>query len=1003
MTQNYFDEKRVEFSHLINKSVLNIKNKFIDERIEFLKSFRNESNNLFLSLNEKEISKQKKLNLSFEFHTKIKILINLEKESFSLENYTEDYNEFHSNVEQYINSLSETLEKPQSENNFKCSKNNSAFICLLLKFKNFYFLIRNRRNKDYTLWKRKIPYKNINQYFFKHSLFKNILDEISLVNQNISSEYVEIYKTYLSTCEEIYNNITYDNVENEITTENPLFNRIDKAIEFISQLKKEFRTNLENHLTDIVEKYELAIEEAGTIEALFNKFQLNELKKSEANVNSLQNKNSEKLKRFNEALFNNWDFYEDISHLNYFANIEFVKTKEKTTKKLANIIIPKFENIINLFNHIDKNLIEANQKNELKYFLRSEQKKLNVQLKENIIVDIVKFLPFENPSPLIEGFKTKLKNEIDILPDERTIVNLNELKYGITESDFQKIPSKEIIHKTIFNRTNSQLSKLIKQSNEKIQDISSTVLDLSEIADYNFDTAISLLESTTQLKSEKIKIDEDGFNVAKEGITRIISRSNDLIKELQSFNDKTFQSFNEYVNNFSSSLLNLNKTHELTKQKIQLSKQKAQDEFKSKVDSAKNTAKNLIPIIIGKIKSGYNFILSRVFNLGEKVGLSSKGAEATEEIINYIVETEKQISLLPLVYQRLYKNIPVDDERFYISRNKELEIISKAYKNWEDNKFAPVAVISEKGAGSSSFTNMAEKKLFKDKVVIHINLAKNIYQPDEFFKLISDKLNIEESKNVSYLIGNINSLQENKIVIIQNIENLYLRIVNGFEVMKIFFQVLSMTNNKIFWIATCNQYAWNYLYKVLNINDFFAYVVSFEKLKDADIKEIIMKRHNMSGYKLNFLPGKSDLANKQFLKLNEEEKSRFLQNKFFTDLNKISQSNVGLAQLFWLRSIVSLLDNQINIASLSSINFGFLKSLSKEKVFTLAALLVHDGLTIEEHAKIFNMSIEQSKLLLYAMFDDGQIRVTNDVYRINFLLYVHAIRLLKDQNILHWE
>ena len=145
MTQNYFDEKKVEFSNLIDKSVLCVKNKFIDDRIEFLKSLKNESKDLFISLNEADISNQKKLNISIKFHKKIKNIINAEKELFSSENYIDDYKEFHSNIEQYLNSITETLEKPQSENNFTCSKDNSVFICFLLKFKYLYFTIKNRK------------------------------------------------------------------------------------------------------------------------------------------------------------------------------------------------------------------------------------------------------------------------------------------------------------------------------------------------------------------------------------------------------------------------------------------------------------------------------------------------------------------------------------------------------------------------------------------------------------------------------------------------------------------------------------------------------------------------------------------------------------------------------------------------------------------------------------------------------------------------------------------
>ncbi|MCB0752653.1 MAG: hypothetical protein KDC52_14370, partial [Ignavibacteriae bacterium] len=625
------------------------------------------------------------------------------------------------------------------------------------------------------------------------------------------------------------------------------------------------------------------------------------------------------------------------------------------------------------------------------------QQKLKTTLSDDLIVELMRIMPLNNPAPLINSFNIKVKDYIEKFPGERIIANLNELDYNIRKSGFETIASKEIILRSVFNKAQQRLNNIADEANERIQIASSTVMELNEIADYNFETALSILETESITSEEKKKIEKDGLKVALEGINRIRERSKELISELKSLNEKTFGDFQIVINDFSSNLFKLNNTEELSKQRINLAKQKAKEEFNEQVSNVKTGITNVIPIVISKSKSLYHLILTKVFKLSESIGLSSKAKEATEEILDYIVETEKQISKLPIVYQRLFKNQPVEEDRFFIGRKQELQVINKAFLNWNKNKFAPVVIVSEKGAGASSLTNMAKKQIERTYQVIHVKLSINIYQPDIFLQLISEKLNLEPIANFEELIKTINSLASKKVIIMENIEALFLRTVNGFEVLKMFFQMLSLTNKKIFWIATCNKYAWDYLDKVLSIEDYFAYHVEFEKFSDTEIKDIIMKRHNMSGYKLNFLPSKADLENKQFKKLNEEQKKNFLRNEFFEELNEISQSNVGLAQLFWLRSITSLSNNQINISSLSNIDFSFLKSISKAKVFSLYALLIHDGLTIEQHAKVFNISTDESKLLLYTMHDDGEIVLKDNIYRVNFLLYVHTIKLLKVQ------
>jgi hypothetical protein len=89
------------------------------------------------------------------------------------------------------------------------------------------------------------------------------------------------------------------------------------------------------------------------------------------------------------------------------------------------------------------------------------------------------------------------------------------------------------------------------------------------------------------------------------------------------------------------------------------------------------------------------------------------------------------------------------------------------------------------------------------------------------------------------------------------------------------------------------------------------------------------------------------------------------------------------------------------IRSIKGIEFTFLMNLSDEKLYTLHAMLLHDGISINDHTKIFQQTNKESEFLVLALFDDGIIELRDGLYFINPLLYRQVVNLLKAKNILH--
>ena len=93
-----------------------------------------------------------------------------------------------------------------------------------------------------------------------------------------------------------------------------------------------------------------------------------------------------------------------------------------------------------------------------------------------------------------------------------------------------------------------------------------------------------------------------------------------------------------------------------------------------------------------------------------------------------------------------------------------------------------------------------------------------------------------------------------KIVVIDGLEKLFEAKINGFNVLQKTMQLISKTNNQIFWIVACHLYSYKYLEKSFNISEYFGYHIELEDLPAEDLIKIIEKRHNISGFRLKFLP-----------------------------------------------------------------------------------------------------------------------------------------------------
>ncbi|MCW8802804.1 MAG: hypothetical protein OQK57_00260, partial [Ignavibacteriaceae bacterium] len=131
-----------------------------------------------------------------------------------------------------------------------------------------------------------------------------------------------------------------------------------------------------------------------------------------------------------------------------------------------------------------------------------------------------------------------------------------------------------------------------------------------------------------------------------------------------------------------------------------------------------------------------------------------------------------------------------------------------------------------------------------------------------------------------------------------------------------------------------------------------------------------------------------------------EQKQNLLEKEFFGSLNKFAQSNISLALLFWLSSILEIKERKVLINADFEISDSILNSLTTEKVFVLQSLVLHDGLSAQDIARTINYSLDEITQLTQILHDDGVLIKNNGVFLINPLLYRQSVTLLKSKNLI---
>ncbi|PAU93591.1 hypothetical protein CK503_10570 [Aliifodinibius salipaludis] len=583
-------------------------------------------------------------------------------------------------------------------------------------------------------------------------------------------------------------------------------------------------------------------------------------------------------------------------------------------------------------------------------------------------------------------------------PQEAQLVFDAELDENPPSVNQQEVEWRQLVIRALRELFMNPLQPANQQYEEFLSQNLEEIIEVKNIIAVNFDSAL-------KARDEDVTEKEDPTKVVGEALKRILKK----VQELNDRADEKWQqidnSISEGREKFFSSLLAL--LHEGDSKQLQLLNAKYR--MKEKKKDWQTVLDSRWARVADWLMLWSRFVWKKLKTYGTdlKVFLGFKEKKIQEskriDIATYLSETDQKMNELPYIYRRLFDFQSLADKRFFEPAQESTVTFKRAYEQWQNKLPTNFAVVGEKGSGKSSFLSLIVESELEEKEVETVEFTRTIWEEDQLVSKIATEFEVESPQSIEELVTAINGSDQRRVVVLESIQNCFVRNINGFKAIEKLSYLISETRNNIFWMVSCSRYAWSFLDKVLQISEYFSHISKSDSLDAEQVKQVILNRHQASGYSLYFEPDGQTQQSRTYRKLKdqEEEAQEYLKKEYFEKLTKLAEGNVSIAMIFWIRSIRDFDEIYFYIRPLEITSVEMIEDLKPPVLFALAAFVLHDTLSDEELAMVMNITREESRLLLNRLRSRGILIEKNESFTINHLMYRQIVRVLKERNIIH--
>lgn len=311
---------------------------------------------------------------------------------------------------------------------------------------------------------------------------------------------------------------------------------------------------------------------------------------------------------------------------------------------------------------------------------------------------------------------------------------------------------------------------------------------------------------------------------------------------------------------------------------------------------------------------------------------------------------------LPKIYRRLFRFEAVEDPRFLIGREEELQAITEARQLWEDQRPVAVLVVGARGSGKTSLINCAIQGCLDGLEIYRGEVRERVMDAPGIRAIVADVVGVNDPTRLEEELAN-----RRGVIVLEELERAFLREIGGFAAVRELQRLIAATCGSMLWIVACNQRAFSLLNRAVNLADGFSHRIDAASVSREALRQAILVRHNLSGLRLRFLvsPGRRPAFERLTARLRRRRDPEAL---FFERLAEESGGVFRTAFELWLGQVGTIRAGVLDVQPLTEPDIGdLIDELDQYDLFSLVATMQHGSLTPEEHARVFQQRPAQSR------------------------------------------
>lgn len=308
--------------------------------------------------------------------------------------------------------------------------------------------------------------------------------------------------------------------------------------------------------------------------------------------------------------------------------------------------------------------------------------------------------------------------------------------------------------------------------------------------------------------------------------------------------------------------------------------------------------------------------------------------------------------LLPDEYiSKFQLNVPDDEYLLHKFKEADLNFIKTEINEWIEEKSEEhsLAIYGDSGVGKSTLLRLIELH-YGNLRVIKTTIPPKLSNAGAVQRFFGELLGVNLEHGESSLVE-ADKKMEHTLVIVDEAHHMFLSQVGGFEAYRAFIEIINARTENIFWLASFNSFSWQYLNSVFGRNQYFRVVKKISNLSEGDIKEMIISRHNKTGYSLSY-----DDILEAARSVDDQLDTAYVENKFFRLLWEQSYGNPRRAIKLWFSALKKIRGQTLKVGLPALISLPILNELNDDAHFVYTAILRHDSLSTAEVVGATNLA-----------------------------------------------